>query len=766
SSSNETCKTSSTSEQSEVLALQTEIFTDRPKEVSFKAHIPQISIVRSETEIPVEKPHVDAQALPIVSDVFPIYEETVKEKFVNQEESIHEEITRPNSEQILGSEPVIKGNRDSETSVGVTESIIPKFKALAAKAVTQAEVASVELQPLSTLVIASPSAAAATKLPEEPNIKEPQHSTIVGEQKETTASSISDITVEINKIPVIPVTSLSKATVTSQVQAVSAFPKSTRIVEQIPVSEVEELCLFDHQESIEVEKTVNSGSSVDIFAAHQTDYIKEVPVMKPKTSETLEESTPAFTSNDQYEISASDGSEEAASPCSSETDSELVQSLPKGIFNDPDNDIVEDAPEVLDGKTIPRVLVPDDLWAEAVEKDTWRETFYVPASMGGVLIGRFGKNVRELKSQWNAEFSLNMCPGRQDTLLLKLSCPVEHKENVLHWISGRFKMRPSQTTIGNPNQLRRLLPLGHFTQIQVRSLYGLKEFFVTIKDSEYSRYLAMQEELDKDYASLSSSRMQLYEPVTSGTVAILPHSYGFARALILKVLLTWPRQAVCFMLDHGTFGVIGLSELRKIKAKYMRVPFQAIHVSWAHALPIYSDVPDLHILRTFFSGDKTVAFPVRMETCCRASVALLDYQPPQSTTDQPTYSDLLALACRSGLYVAAPLGIFPDRQTWLNRTDRPYYPCPYSDIAYKQLVEYYPEESLPSNSGLQSQQQSKQHKGMGQLQTRTGRGGGSYRRSHHHSHNRRFRKNSHRTNNSNNFHNGQTKREQLAAAKG
>ncbi len=112
---------------------------------------------------------------------------------------------------------------------------------------------------------------------------------------------------------------------------------------------------------------------------------------------------------------------------------------------------------------------------------------------------------------------------------------------------------------------QRLLRLGELTHIQVRSLYGLKEFFVTVKDAEYERYLIMQKELDKDYSTLNSSRMQLYEPVTSGTVAVLPHNYGFARALILKVLLTWPRQAVCFLLDHGTFGVVGLSDLRKIK---------------------------------------------------------------------------------------------------------------------------------------------------------------------------------------------------------
>ncbi|VDN15188.1 unnamed protein product [Dibothriocephalus latus] len=122
----------------------------------------------------------------------------------------------------------------------------------------------------------------------------------------------------------------------------------------------------------------------------------------------------------------------------------------------------------------------------------------------------------------------------------------------------------------------------------------------------------------------------------------------------------------------------------------MKVPFQAIHVSWAHALPVYCDVPDLHILRTFFSSNKTYAYAVRRETCCRASVAFLEQV---SDKNPPSYIDKLALACQSGLYMVSPLGLFPSRQMWVNRTKTPYYPCPYSEIDYTQLVEYYSDES-------------------------------------------------------------------------
>lgn len=360
--------------------------------------------------------------------------------------------------------------------------------------------------------------------------------------------------------------------------------------------------------------------------------------------------------------------------------------LPLGCFDDPKNNIYEGNPEEMDGIMLPKVLIPSDMWAEVVDKDVWHETFCIPAHMGGVLIGRLGKNVRELRNIWQAEFSLNTCPGKQDTLLFKLSCPLKHKSDVLRWVSQRFRMRPSKTPIGNPNQLKRCLPLGEPVSVHVRSLYGAKEFFVTVCDDIYGKYISMQKELDDDYASTNNFRMQLCEPVTSGTVAVVPHSKGYARALILSVCSTWPKMVFYFLLDHGTFGVVELTKLRKIRAKYMHVPFQAIHVSWAHAFPVFSDIPDLHILRTFFSNDRIHAFAVRMETCCRASVAFAEpYSQPYSASG---FLDVLVAACNSGLYTATSLAIYPNRQSWLNGTGVPYYPFSYSIIDYPSLVSF------------------------------------------------------------------------------
>ncbi|VDQ07706.1 unnamed protein product [Trichobilharzia regenti] len=206
--------------------------------------------------------------------------------------------------------------------------------------------------------------------------------------------------------------------------------------------------------------------------------------------------------------------------------------MPPDGFSDPSNDIYEANPEEINGKILPTVLIPISFTSDST---------YFP------------RNVRELRNSWQAEFNLNTCPGKQDTLVLKLSCPLRHKNDVLRWVSHRFKMRPSRTTIGNPSQLK------------IRSLYGSKELFLTIPDEEYNNYLDMEAELDKDYSSTNSYRMQLCEPVTSGTVAVVPHSHGFARALIISIYPTWPKTAFYYLLDHGTFGVVQLNKLKKIR---------------------------------------------------------------------------------------------------------------------------------------------------------------------------------------------------------
>lgn len=125
-----------------------------------------------------------------------------------------------------------------------------------------------------------------------------------------------------------------------------------------------------------------------------------------------------------------------------------------GIFNDPENEIEEDSPEMCDGVLIPKVLVPEELLAQVFDDNLFVKSMDVPAHLGGVLIGRLGKNFRDMRSGHNADLTLSMNPDSQSSLLLKICCPLVNRDSVCKWINKRLQTRPSQTTIGNPNQLQ------------------------------------------------------------------------------------------------------------------------------------------------------------------------------------------------------------------------------------------------------------------------------------------------------------------------
>lgn len=72
--------------------------------------------------------------------------------------------------------------------------------------------------------------------------------------------------------------------------------------------------------------------------------------------------------------------------------------------------------------------------------------------------------------------------------------------------------------------------------------------------------------MNEDYARIQT-RLQLYDPVVIGTIALLWTNNVYSRALILDIIETnhVPSLAICFLLDHGTFTVSPVAELRKIK---------------------------------------------------------------------------------------------------------------------------------------------------------------------------------------------------------
>lgn len=216
--------------------------------------------------------------------------------------------------------------------------------------------------------------------------------------------------------------------------------------EALASTPLESVCVHASSASLIIAADVAPGvvESAGVLDEALTTLSTSIDAVSPKSGSC--ESVVVTSDSDQAQVAPEDGVD---------VDNKYqVPQVPKGIFNDPEHDIVEAPPEDFDGTLIPRVLVPGDLLAKAVDEKVWVESINVPACMGGVLIGRFGKNVRELRTDLKAEMTLSINPGCQNSLLLKITCPLENKDSVNEWVNKRLNTKPSQTTIGNPNQLQ------------------------------------------------------------------------------------------------------------------------------------------------------------------------------------------------------------------------------------------------------------------------------------------------------------------------
>ncbi|VDL64090.1 unnamed protein product [Hymenolepis diminuta] len=359
----------------------------------------------------------------------------------------------------------------------------------------------------------------------------------------------------------------------------------------------------------------------------------------------------------------------------------------QGMFGIPEYNIEEIEPLLHNGVLLPRVNIPPDLLFSAEDPNVYKRSINIPIKMLGLFRGKNGKNISYLKEKYQAKIRTTFSDPNSTSIGLEVSCPLEFKEEVASWILERIRLRPSTTTIGNPSRLLRTPPLGELTRVFIRSSYSRKHLFVTIADEKYREFLEMEREMTADYSNNFTAKSRLYEPVYATSIAVLKTGTVYSRVCILSVVDGNPKYAICFLLDHGKFVIVPISDLRKIKTRYMRTPFQAVSVMWAHAQSPFVDASDNNFLMRYFNNTSLYVFPVRNETCCRSDVIFFNRIDGPKRGSQYLYQDILVQATNEGQCCLAGKVINLDEQFELNGSERAYYFCPYSAV-YNDLVFY------------------------------------------------------------------------------
>ncbi|VDO05364.1 unnamed protein product [Rodentolepis nana] len=290
----------------------------------------------------------------------------------------------------------------------------------------------------------------------------------------------------------------------------------------------------------------------------------------------------------------------------------------------------------------------------------------IPPKLLGPIFGKNSKNLDYLNNNYGAKLVLRTANQKASCVRLEAHCPIESKVGFIKWMLQQIAPKHYFNEIGNPEQLLRTPRLGKVERVHILSSYSRRHFFVTICDKKYSMFEKMAREMTADYSSTTSWNPFLPEPIYAGTVSVLRIGTNYYRALVVNVVDEVSRSIICFLLDYGKFAIVNARCLHKIKKRYMKTPFQAVSVMWAHAQNRSLDVSDSKFFDKYFKSSQLYIYPVRNETCTRAKVMFLKKRGKG-------YEDVLEKAVEDRECSFSEEIIKLDDQFVLNGTNTAYY---------------------------------------------------------------------------------------------
>nr|CDS29473.1 hypothetical protein HmN_000234000 [Hymenolepis microstoma] len=361
-------------------------------------------------------------------------------------------------------------------------------------------------------------------------------------------------------------------------------------------------------------------------------------------------------------------------------DNDSIKYFDQETLSVPYYGIEEIDPIFIDGFWYRHVSCPNDLAIFGGEPTWYKRLLDIPIRLLGTILGRNNKNLNYLSEAYGAKLVFHKTTPKPSSVCLEVHCPTEFKEDFIKWLLERIRTKPSNSIIGNPERLLRIPRLGKLARVLIRSSYFRKHLFVTIFDKKYEAFVEMEKKMTADYSSIISKESFLPEPICARTISVLKMGTNCYRVLIVHAVSEDNNLIICFLLDHGIFAVVNAKCLYKIKMRYMKVPFQAVSVTWAHARSSFVEVSDAKFLTRYFKAPEMYIFPVRNETCRRPAVVFFEKQGRR-------YQDILDKANRNGECAFSEEVIKLDDQFELNRTTTAYYYCSYVP-KYQSLVSF------------------------------------------------------------------------------
>lgn len=227
--------------------------------------------------------------------------------------------------------------------------------------------------------------------------------------------------------------------------------------------------------------------------------------------------------------------------------------------------------------------------------------FYFPLDLCGLLIGRQGKTISQIKERSGACITLQPSPYTPNHKICSIGGSEEQIQDALKRITekippsvyGNIDLTPIQDTsqlASNPVVMPDLIQLnlpqeGVSVNILVASIIDAGHLFLQLPT--HPTYVALNrlnKFMNRCY-SQPGMVPHLPRPLAVGVICAAPMMDSWYRAVIVAVSEESDECEIKFV-DYGGYSQVSWNDLRQIRSDFMTLPFQAVEVYLANITPL------------------------------------------------------------------------------------------------------------------------------------------------------------------------------------
>ncbi|XP_072033790.1 uncharacterized protein [Amphiura filiformis] len=230
-----------------------------------------------------------------------------------------------------------------------------------------------------------------------------------------------------------------------------------------------------------------------------------------------------------------------------------------------------------------------------------------PSKFCGKLIGRMGRNIKQLKEKTKASVLLKEHPFLEETHLVIIEGTQTEIDAALQYIKDRFSKvdvtkqfkPPVMEAPPVPDMSQLPLPEEIINDVYVSSVVSAAHIFV--QQPTHPTFMALQG-LDTCMANTYNQQVdtvpQLPRPIEVGVICAAPMMQGWYRAQVVEV---YPETDECDIrfLDYGGYARIEGYGLRQIRSDFMTLPFQAVECYLINLIPLPGETDYSETARIF-----------------------------------------------------------------------------------------------------------------------------------------------------------------------